>query len=637
MKNTYSETILATYATFKELYNSKKYSSPYQILSEFIKYTISTKSLYTFTLVEIQGHLKDDFGFNPPIAVIRTALKSIPEVKLDHQIYKTKRLQSDGPFRTYRQQAEAKSEEINNSLIQYCEQRGDIKLDKQKLSQELIAFLLDEDGDPRYQQVIGSFILANENNKAMSEAISTIREGSILYSGLAFNISEFGSLNQPITLFLDTEILFDLMGLNGSVYKNLADDFMNLVQEANHNGRAITLKYFSKVEEDIDQFYYRAERIVSGQGEINFSQAMKSIVSGCQNISDVSDKKTEFYRKLRSDYSINKDEKENYYTDSDNAYNLEGSNLHEYPETDEVNREGYQFCSHINKLRKGKQVADCLSSRYLCVTDTRRVLEISRALAENEKNLVTGERYCDYAVSLSYITNLLWYKLNRGFGSTEFPKNLDVVIKARTILTGYITQGIALSYKDIRSKAASGELTEEQVAARVVALRGKTILPEELTTDTAEDALCFKEEYFARYEEMLAQKNRTLLERDRTIELLSEAKSRLQEELAQVDVQNREKEQQIEILTERVNAIEEQEQIKIQKRNIMRARFKLCGAIAWKVVLIIGILIGLYQICILLKEDFPTWLGVIIGAIGIGGLMLRPIKRDWQKYKREIE
>ena len=45
MKNVYPESIIASYATFKELYNSKEYRSPYQILSEFIKYIIVSKRL----------------------------------------------------------------------------------------------------------------------------------------------------------------------------------------------------------------------------------------------------------------------------------------------------------------------------------------------------------------------------------------------------------------------------------------------------------------------------------------------------------------------------------------------------------------------------------------------------------------
>ena len=87
MKTEYSTSILASYATFKELYKSQKYTSPYQILSEFIQYIIASKPLYSFSSTDIQGYLKDDFGFNPPIAVIRTALKGIEGLKCNHQVY----------------------------------------------------------------------------------------------------------------------------------------------------------------------------------------------------------------------------------------------------------------------------------------------------------------------------------------------------------------------------------------------------------------------------------------------------------------------------------------------------------------------------------------------------------------------
>ena len=82
MRPTYSKTIMASYATFKELYNSKRFHSPYQILSEFIRSIISSESLYSFTSTDIQSRLKDEFGFELPIAVICTALKNIKEVKI---------------------------------------------------------------------------------------------------------------------------------------------------------------------------------------------------------------------------------------------------------------------------------------------------------------------------------------------------------------------------------------------------------------------------------------------------------------------------------------------------------------------------------------------------------------------------
>lgn len=77
MKETYSPAILASYATFKELYNEGKYHSPYQILAEFIKYIIATEHDYSFSLFDMKNSLKRVFGFELPTAVIKTAIKGI--------------------------------------------------------------------------------------------------------------------------------------------------------------------------------------------------------------------------------------------------------------------------------------------------------------------------------------------------------------------------------------------------------------------------------------------------------------------------------------------------------------------------------------------------------------------------------
>ena len=291
----YSKTIMASYATFKVLYSSKEYKSPYQILSEFIKYIITYKSLYCFTSTEICRYLNEDFGFSLPIAVIRTAIKNIPQVKRENQTYQVSGLNENNTFRSLKQKSEENSRLITDALIEFAEKKGIVGLNKQKLSQELIAFVLDENGEKLYQQVIGEFVLANESNLQITKSISDIREGSILYSGLAFNISEFGCLKQPITLFLDTEIIFDIAGLNGQLYQTLANDFLKLVDDANRGGKVISLKYFTRVEDEINLYYKRAERIVSGEGDINFSQAMRFIVDGCNDVSDVSDKKVDLF------------------------------------------------------------------------------------------------------------------------------------------------------------------------------------------------------------------------------------------------------------------------------------------------------------------------------------------------------
>lgn len=634
MELTYSKSIMASYATFKELYNSKKYQSPYQILWEFIKFIIASHSLHSVTSTDIQMLLNEEFGFNLPLAVIRKAMSKKSEISRNNNTYQVIAIKENTAFLEYRQQSESNSVILTNSLLQYADNKGISNLNKNMLAQEFIAFVLDEEGSAPYQQLIGEFILDNETNSSIKGTISTIREGSILFSGLVFNISEFGSLTQPITLYLDTEILFDIVGLNGILFKTLADDFLNLVDIANRGERIISLRFFSKVKDEIDKFYAIAEKIISGYLETNFSQAMKNIVDGCQSISDVSDKKVDLFRIL-NDKGIYNDNKKNYYTDFDNNYNLEGMNLPEYPVCEE-NIEGYLFCSHINKLRKGHQTSDCLSSKYLCITDTRRVLGISKAITESMKNPKTGEKFCDYAVSLSHITNLLWYKLNRGFGSNVFPYNLDVVIKARIILSSYITQNITLAYKDIKTKAANGDLTQEQVATRIVNLREKATLPEELDPKNIEETLDFSEEYFSQFEETIAQNRRLLSEQDKTIRELYDNIDDLKYQLTNAVAQDTDKQNLIDQLTNRIKAFEDQEKAKGKKKRRRKALLKLFFSIFKFISVVVILLFFCWLIVKCFNTDFATVLSIGVGVLGVLPFSVKKWRIIWKQYLDEI-
>ena len=134
----YSKPILASYATFKELYNSKKYRSPYQILLEFIRYIIDSKHLFEFTSTDIQGYLKDEFGFNLPLAVIRTSLRSLEGFERNHQIYKE--IRKDIPrcieFQTVQMKSEEQKTRIVKAVIAFGRSKG-IELAEGTIEREL--------------------------------------------------------------------------------------------------------------------------------------------------------------------------------------------------------------------------------------------------------------------------------------------------------------------------------------------------------------------------------------------------------------------------------------------------------------------------------------------------------------------
>ena len=58
------------------------------------------------------------------------------------------------------------------------------------------------------------------------------------------------------------EILFDICGYNGSVYKQYADDFLSLVDEINKNKKYINLKYFRSTKKEINTYFKSAKKVI---------------------------------------------------------------------------------------------------------------------------------------------------------------------------------------------------------------------------------------------------------------------------------------------------------------------------------------------------------------------------------------
>ena len=227
-----STSVLASYATLKSLADEKKYKSPYQILREFIRYIISVDSLYTFTAIEMKNLLNEHFGFGIPEAVIKTSVKSMEEVSLDHGIYSVSldEKERDSLFEVKKKEADDNESYIIQSLSEYISSRvGGAAIDEVRLINDLAHFLTEEQSlySNTYTELIGEFVLKNEHNKDIQRKLDDIREGSILYIGLSHNIGEFGSIKKPLNLYLGTEILFSLVGFNGKIYQQFANDFQN--------------------------------------------------------------------------------------------------------------------------------------------------------------------------------------------------------------------------------------------------------------------------------------------------------------------------------------------------------------------------------------------------------------------------
>lgn len=629
--------ILASFSTMKSLVDAQQYQSPYQILAEFIQYIIIKSNLHSFTAIEMKNRLFEVFGFYIPEAVVRTTVRGLQFIKTENSIYHVNQiaLKDNSVFEEMKAVAEANNTDIIDLLIAFAQETNPSSaIWADALTQEFIAYLLDDQQTTaagKYTDLIGRFILKNESDVKIQSVLTAIREGSILYIGLNHNISETGSLRKPLTLFLGTEVLFSLYGYNGEIYKQLAQDLYDQIKAANVGSKRITLRYFSEVKKEIDDFFTSAELIVDGKQLLFDTVAMKAIINGCSTAGDVKVKKADFFHVLQCSYGIMEDDRSSYYENTDDQYNLESLSV------DPQQYDSIKFISHINKLRKGRIYPYDLDAEYLIVTNSGVTLRASREQVERVMKEQAVDSACDYAVSVERLTNILWYKLGNGLGRKEYPNNVNAVLKARMLLTSKISQNISKLYMETRAQYRAGVITEDQLASRIITLRKKPITPEELTAETIEDSLDFSLEYLTRYEEEVNRNKEALQEKEHLLQVLSDQKDRV---ISEKDDALAEKEQLIQAQQDRNAELEaelaeyhrkdkEKEQKRINRKKIVHQAF----GIIWKLVVVALLVIIAAWICSKVNAAYTNAVGIVVGLIGAIPVVVSLLKSDLKKYK----
>lgn len=596
---------IASFAVLKVLNDSQEYRSPYQLLSKFIEYIICEEQLHTFKSEEMRFMLQNHFGFNVPEAVIRASLQNLKYIERTNNVYKVNNLVSDKgrQFVEVKNNAETKYNKIVDKIVAHVK-LSYAEADTDEIIRAIISYLVDDDDTSPYRDMISTFILLNENNDDMQELLNAIREGGILYLGINRNISEWGSLKNELTLYLDTEILFSLVGFNGSVCQRLSEDFYQLVQKGNRKSK-IHLRYFRDVKLEIKRFFRSAELIVAKEESLlKIKPAMKYIINGCSTSADVLVKQADFFDKLKT-LGISEDSTENYYSNDLNKFNLEHLKCESEDECD-----AWKFVSHINKLRQGRVVDFELDSRALIVTNTAAVLKVSKAQCDDDKKEYSKNDVANYAVSLNRIISLLWYKLDGGFGGDKFPSNALVLLRARMVLSSIIAKKASDLYNENINKYVKGEINQEQLATRIMVLREKPTLPEEVKNDNYEQALDFSAESLERYEIELQSYRQY---RENQEKIVREIQTASQEIL---EAKNKELEEKEEVIRLQQNKLQE-----YQKKEVLREerkrKFRCAMKVMFKIVCLLGIL------CLVVyanyKRETLGWFITIV--IDFGGLI----------------
>ena len=655
MRDLYSESVLASYVTYKELYANDNYRSAYQILAEFIKYILASEEIYSFSAPELKKKMQDVFGFQLPNAVLKSTIKKIDYVQRisGKEEYSVNRqnIKVDETFTKYKEDAERTNIILADQLTDYANKQRKGNVDKKKLIQELIAYLLDESCDDKYQEIISAFILEESKNEQIVNQLNAIREGSILYLGLNCNITETGSITKDLTLYLDMEILFDIYGYNGEVFQSLAKDLIALINDANREKKKIKLKYFEDTKREISNFFTAATEIVRSGAYLKENVAMKAIVNGCKDSTDVADKESDFFYDLQHTYGILPDDVSDYYTTD--SYE---SNLEEIIASDPDSELGLRYLSNINKLRKNQVYYEYTQTGYLFVTETWKNIEMSKKIAQERQSTIGNgddRNICGLAVSMNMLTNILWYKLNRGFGARNYPQNLDSVIKAKTVLARFISQNVTAVYNRYRKEYMDGDISAQQMAGRLLGLREKASKPEDITIDNLTDNLNFNSEYLSRYEEERELQKIQLKEKEELIQqittnqevqtteyqsVIAETNKKLEEVQCISASQQKDIDQKNAIINSQKTELMEKDELlkKYHAREERNKRIKsvLCFivVIALRFLLAAGITFGAYMFAKYVKADAANTAAIVVGIVSTALSAIGTVKNDLKKF-----
>lgn len=491
--------LIASIAVFADLCNSD--NDLKKILTEFVKSVFVLEKNYSMESVEVTRLLKKHYDFDLPEAVIKVCLNSLVTNSLATKntgkySVVDKKIQTDELIKKFDEKKEIQLK-IENKLIVHCEKlTGHTfnETERKEVIDGFISYLMDNGVSEKYSTLISAFVIQRASNRKFVQELSQIKEGLILISGLSYtsDLNEISVWENELTIFLDTEHLFNSAGYNGGVYKKLFDDFYKLVSEINQNSmkksqkKIIHLKYFKDTKEEADNFFYVAQKIIKREDNISPQNiAMQTICNGCSNVSDVLRKKTDFETNLKTRGITEQAEFDLY---SKPEFIVEDQQLIEKYESKYDEKQIVDILtnySKINFLRKGVNRTSFEKIGYIILTGKIASLVMSKDL-----EIKTEAKDIPFATDIYFITNRLWYKLNKGFNdSTNLPATLDIVVKAQIVLSTQVNRSIDKEYENLKSQVKSGSLSTESAQQWYNSLREEAKKPEEINLATVEKSV----------------------------------------------------------------------------------------------------------------------------------------------------
>ena len=486
---------MAAYALYYQLQLKKV--GTLDIIKQFIRLAVMQSAVRVFDASQLKDFVNHRLGLDVPYAVMERAVADCEflrkkgrknEYELAGEIEQEDIEESSKALDTNEERING----ISEKLFKFIEEKSGLTLGESERFQvqcDLAHFLIDKESSDGFKPHIAAFIKENEGDEEMVGMLQEVSMGVLVFFGLQQDGIEKGweKFSTPLTLFLDTEILFNIMGYNGEAYRLLAEDFITQVNEVKReavykNGKEksnIRLVYFPETQEEVDKFFKNAESIKRGVGDaIRRTDALNHILLNCRDTAQIWLLNSEFWSKLSTvgiemfdgeiPSPLDMPEYNVYAEEFIDKGKEEASEKSEIREDDQW--QNLSFLDSIFKLRgryNGRSKLEQVG--YLMVSNTKDLLSKASKVRKSPPEGI-DLRY-PLALNLLDITSRMWLILNRGFGSSSSMTSLGVVTQASIALKGHLNGLIRDKYDEIFRKFQNKEIDEEGIKRGIYGLR----------------------------------------------------------------------------------------------------------------------------------------------------------------------
>ncbi|MGL4866508.1 MAG: hypothetical protein ACRC4T_25730 [Cetobacterium sp.] len=456
---------LTSYAIIREFYNNQ--IGIRQIIFEFIKKWLLIENLNSknskFSVNQLSTGMQEHLGVNIPFQVINDVLKSYKHKYFlyANNIYK---LKEDIPVSS--ESLNKFETETNNknilltNLTLFINNSTSSTFSESEINDFLISYINEEEVNETIKKYISLFILNNNRDSVFDR----IKEGQLFFSSITFesNFSNDYSIRDPITMYLDTEILFNALGYNGQDYKDEFMIFYELISKFNeNNNNAITLKFLSTQKSEIENIF----SVIECRFHEDFSDklAFLNIKKEAKEKKNVLDIKVEFFHKLEAlnitfdSRNINVENKFNLIYDEEQSNSLlEWANRTSRSiDFSKVSTLYKNVHSIIYQLRNGNENLDFSSLKAIFISGDALTNKISflEKIKLNQK--------ISLSVYMEELLVRLWFKSYTNIGTSLKLVSMDS--KARIILQELLGKKIQNLIFEAKEKFDSGLLSEKKL------------------------------------------------------------------------------------------------------------------------------------------------------------------------------